>query len=97
MNLRFYRLVQDEVNDAMEYYEQMGGIKLAGKFYDEVMLSVTAAVSTPERFHPTGARFRRANLKYFPYHLLYEIRPEHTFVTVVKHNRRRPSFGTRRK
>ena len=81
----------------MEYYEQMGGLKLAGEFYDEVMLYAKAAVSTPERFHPIGARFRRANLKHFPYHLLYEIRPEHIFVTVVKHNRRRPLFGTRRK
>lgn len=96
MKLRFHRLVQSDVDDAMIYYERVGNRMLVEDFYDEVIAFANTAAALPTKFHPISSRFRRANLKRFPYHLLYEIRRDYVFVTVVKHHSRRPSFGTRR-
>jgi hypothetical protein len=37
--------------------------------------------------------FRRANLKRFPYHLLYELHPTSLRVVLVRHNKRHPQYG----
>jgi hypothetical protein len=37
------------------------------------------------------------NLERFPYHFLYDTHAEFIFIFVVRHDKRHPSFGLRRK
>ena len=54
------------------------------------------SADNPLRFHLADRGFRRANLKRFPYHMLYEIRPDALRVMLVRHNKRHPDYGLRR-
>lgn len=54
------------------------------------------AVANPNRFHPIKPGFHRANLKRFPYHLIYREVPDGIRVTLLRHHRRDPKFGSER-
>jgi hypothetical protein len=49
------------------------------------------------RFHPLDYGFRRANLKRFSNHFLYDIHPAFIRVMIVRHHKRHPDFGLDRK
>ena len=96
MTARFHRLVQKDVWDVMQHYRHVAGVKLADEFYDEFIRTVQVAAAYPERFHFDRSGLRRANLPRFPYHFLYRVRREDIFILVLRHHRRRPTFGLRR-
>jgi toxin ParE1/3/4 len=70
---------------------------LAARFWHELDSAIDSIVTHPERHHydPTG--LRRTNLKKFPYHILFEVRLDDCCVLVVRHHRRNPSYGLRRR
>lgn len=47
--------------------------------------------------HPFERDLRRVNLERFPYHFLFRIVGERVRVLVVRHHKRRPSLGLRRR
>ena len=51
----------------------------------------------PERFHPDTSGWQRANLRRFPYHLLFYQELDGVRVMTLRHHRRNPRFGMRRK
>jgi hypothetical protein len=61
------------------------------------MATIAKAVENPRHFHPVDEARRRANLRGFPYHVLYEERSWGIKVLVVRHHHRRPRYGTRRR
>jgi len=67
--------------------------QLTERFLEEFRQLVLAAVRNPGRFHPAGKRFRRVNLKRFPYHFLYREVEGGIRVTLVRHHRRHPDYG----
>lgn len=97
MKVRFHRRVQKDTWDVMAHYESVSGTKLADEFYEELMRCVELALENPQRFHLDASGLRRANLERFPYHFLYRPRTDHIFILVLRHNKRHPSFGLRRK
>ena len=92
MNIIFHRLVSRDVRDAMKYYEEASGPRLADDFYDEFMALIHVAADQPERFHLDASGLRRANLKRFPFHFLYRIGRDAIRVLVLRHHRRSPGF-----
>jgi len=95
MEVIYHPLAQRDVLEVLRYYHEISP-KLEGAFYDELRSVIASAARNPLRFHPTDRGFRRANLKRFPYHLLYEIQPKLIRVMVVRHHKRRPEFGLER-
>lgn len=93
MKVTYHRLVQRDVNCARRYYDEEASEKAGDEFFDELMFYVNRALDRPTRYHPVSPRLRRVNLKRFPYNFLYQIQADGIFVTVVRHNRRHPSFG----
>ena len=71
-------------------------IRLADRFFADLLLTIGCALAEPRRFPPAGEGMRRANLKDFPYHFLFEEKPWGIKVTVVRHHRRNPRYGMRR-
>ena len=92
MEVIFHPLVRAEVLEALRYYTNVSA-RLADEFHDELRKIINRAVENPERFHLVEHGFRRANLLRFPYHVIYEVRPNLLRVMVVRHNKRHPDYG----
>ena len=93
----FHPQVYADLAKIMEYYERVATPELADDFYREFRLFVEEAVGRPESFTLRERDIRRANLRRFPYHFLFRVGGDAVRILVVRHHRRRPSFGVRRR
>ena len=93
----FHPQVYADLAKIMEYYERVATPELADDFYREFRLFVEEAVGRPESFALRERDIRRANLRRFPYHFLFRVVGDAVRILVVRHHRRRPSFGVRRR
>lgn len=86
-----------DVLEIVEWYEQMDGPELADRFLEKLEERIGKLTNyiLSSKDHQI---IRRANLDKFPYHLLYRFIDEETVkILTVKHDRRRPSYGRRRR
>jgi plasmid stabilization system protein ParE len=91
----YHSAVQGEIRKILEYY---GGIseQLADDFWEELTDAFEYARRFPERHHFDSSGRRRSNLNRFPYHFLFRMNNLQIKVTVVRHNSRGSSYGSRR-
>lgn len=95
MEVIYHPLVRRDVLEILRYYNNIS-IRLDEDFRDELRAAIRKAAINPSRFPPAASGFRRANLKRFPYHFLYEVQPAVIRIMVVRHNKRHPQFGLNR-
>lgn len=97
MRLTFHRLVQREVNEAVQWYEERSR-GLGDDFFLKLTTTLNSIIAHPEghAFWHGSKTVRRAKLKRFPYAVLYEIRPDKVRVLCVRHDKRRPGYGMSR-
>jgi plasmid stabilization system protein ParE len=95
MEVTYHPLARRDVVRILRYYRKIA-LNLANEFESELRSVINRAATNPLRFRPTGADLRRANLKRFPFHFLYEIRPSGIRILIVRHNKRHPDFGRER-
>jgi plasmid stabilization system protein ParE len=93
----YHRLVQRDIHSALDYYEREGGSKLGGRFFSEIQSAIIDVEQNPLSHHFSDGKLRRLSLNSFPYHILYEVGDVVVWVAVLRHDRRHPSFGLRRK
>ena len=93
----FHRLVQPDVTGILGYYTEEAGEHLADRFYSAFMNTVEHALKSPRHFPPLNEFIRRANIRDFPYHFLYRETPYGIRLLVLRHHKRHPSYGMRRK
>ena len=96
MEIIYHPLVRGDVEEALSYYQRISP-RLADEFHEELLSIINRAAENPLRFHFADKCFRRANLRRFPYHLLYEVHPESVRVMLVRHNKRHPEYGLPRR
>jgi len=96
MQLRYQKLVQRDVSEALKYYESIYP-HLADSFWDELMAAIDTIRANPSRYHFDHNHFRRCNMNVFPYHILYRVKLQTIRIIAVRHNQRNPSFGIHRK
>ena len=96
IKVTYHPSVQIDINNALNYYREISE-KLANDFWDELMKTVEYSRTNPKACHFADCGLRRANLMRFPYHFLYEILDDRIRIVVVRHHKRSPSFGTKRK
>jgi plasmid stabilization system protein ParE len=96
MEVNYHPLVQQDVLAASRIYHDVSP-RLAREFNAELQATISKASEKPLRFHSSGRGFRRANLKRFPYHFLYDVQPGYIRVMVLRHHRRHPRFGLDRR
>ncbi|MBN1671376.1 MAG: type II toxin-antitoxin system RelE/ParE family toxin [Kiritimatiellae bacterium] len=96
MRLRYHPSVQRDVSEILGYYQDIS-TRLSDEFWDEFMDAVESVRENPTRHHFDQSGLRRCNLHRFPYHILFRIRGDCVRILVVRHHRRRPSCGTRRR
>ncbi|WP_229809332.1 type II toxin-antitoxin system RelE/ParE family toxin [Roseibacillus persicicus] len=81
---------------ALDYYEFEGGPDLADRFFAEVESCISAIEKRPKGHHFSDGGYRRAGLRSFPYHFLYEVDEEGIWIAALRHDNRHPSYGLRR-
>jgi len=97
MYLVFHPKVYSDIDEIMEYYERVATRELAAEFYSELRYYMQQASERPESFAIRERDLRRVNLQRFPYHFLFRIVGDVVRVLVVRHHRRRPTVGVRRR
>ena len=97
MRAVFHPQIYSDLAKVMEYYERVATPELADDFYREFRFFVKEAAERPESFSIRERDIRRVNLRRFPFHFLFRIVGDVVRILVVRHHRRRPSFGLRRR
>jgi len=93
----FHRLVQRDMSGILRYYREKASASVADRFFETFLEVADRALENPKRFHPAVADYRRANIPGFPYHFLYRAMPYGIRILVLRHDRRHPSFGLKRR
>lgn len=97
MRLVFHPQVATDIDQIMSYYEEVAGAQLAADFYAELQSQFMAVAKIPEAHRKYSGELRCATLTRFPYHFLYRMAGDHVRVLVVRHHRRHPNVGLRRR
>lgn len=95
MRVEYHPAVEQDVAEALQRYDAVSQ-KLGEAFKAELRRVIKAAAARPGRFHLIKRGLHRANLKRFPYHVVYRELPDGIRVTLVRHHRRHPDFGMQR-
>jgi len=99
VRIEFHPSVQQDFNQALDYYEAEGGPHLAERFEGEFRACLAAIQSAPRQFsfYLESEVFRRIRLENFPYVVVYREKTDVVRVTLLKHERRHPRFGMGRR
>jgi len=86
-----------DVLEIVEYYERAGGVTAADRFVSELRQHIEYLAERPESY-PEHAGIRRANIRRFPYHILFRVLDDEAIkILAIKHDRRHPSFAKERR
>jgi len=96
MRVGYHSAVQKDVNRILRRYENVSQ-RLADDFWSELNTFIAAAAANPLRFHPFLSDLRRANLKRFPYHVLYRVLSDRIRIIAVRHHKRHPRAALNRR
>ena len=97
MSIEYHPSLYAELEEVRDYYESQA-IGLGGDFVDEFERQVLKRAAMPDRWMIVRGDLRRSLMRRFPYVILFRcLQDDAIRVTVVKHEKRHPSFGMRRK
>ena len=96
MEVVYHRLISKDLRGALAHYEAEGGSKLADRSFEEAEEAIRSIIRHPAGHHFSDGGLRRAPLKSFPYHFLYDADESILWIAVLRHDRRHPNFGLRR-
>jgi len=96
VKVTYHPAVQRDINEAIAYYRSISET-LADEFWEELMHEIEYAQRNPKSSHFADCGLRRKNLSRFPYHFLYENLKGKIRILVVRHHKRSPSFGLKRR
>jgi plasmid stabilization system protein ParE len=97
MRLVLHPKVYSDIDEIMGHYERIATPELSREFYAELRHYMRQAAERPESFPIRERDLRRVNLQRFPYHFLFRIVGDVVRILVVRHHRRRPTVGIRRR
>ena len=90
MNYRFLTPALTEIREAAEFYEnRVPG--LGADFLDEVDAAMERILGFPEAWGSLGGRYRRCQLRRFPFSVIYSLQEDEAILVVsVFHQSREP-------
>jgi plasmid stabilization system protein ParE len=96
MRLSFHPSVQKDIDGILRRYDNISP-KLGDRFFSELTAGFDTVLQNPKRGHLDQPGVFRFNLPTFPFHFLYRILPDRVRVVIVKHHKRHPQLGKRRR
>lgn len=97
MSFELHPSAEVDLEKASDYYLKKAGRVIASRFLDEFYRAAKYLAANPEIVSPTENGHRTYPMPVFPYSVVYIIPEGKVRILVVRHHRRRPSFGARRK
>ena len=97
MSFELHPAAETDLEKASDYYIKKAGRLIASRFLEEFYRAAVYLAANPEIVSQAENGQRTYPLHVFPYSVVYVIAGEKVRILVVRHHRRRPSFGTRRK
>jgi plasmid stabilization system protein ParE len=96
MRVEYHPAVEGELSEIRRYYEERAA-GLGDRFVDEFERQVLSLAATPERWMVVAGDIRRCLMKRFPYVIYFRsVSVDCLRITVVKHQRRHPRYGSDR-
>lgn len=97
MRIEYHPCVANELEEIRDFYESRSeGLGL--DFVNEFERQLLRVIAMPERWMIFRGDIRRCLMKRFPYVIFFRMtKGGYMRVTVVKHERRHPSYGLNRK
>lgn len=98
MTLRFHPEVQRDIDEALSYYEERSTIA-AERFWTALEARLFEISEAPQRFGFLNATrgLRKVSVPNFPYLILFYESATGVKVTCVKHEKRHPMVGLKRR
>lgn len=96
MRVTLHPAAERDIEQAAEFYEREGSAALAARFVLEFRADSTLLQQHPEMGSPRAAERRGLSMNVFPYTVIYRSTSDEIKVLVVKHDRKRPSYGASR-
>jgi len=97
MRIEYHPAIEQELRDIISYYNQCSS-GLGTEFLNELERQIFKIAAMPTQWRIVESDIRRALMKRFPYVIYFRVLESDVLrVTVVKHQRRHPSFGLGRK
>lgn len=91
----FHPKTPAEARALLHHYESISP-KLGDAFWAELLTALDRAKEEPDSHHFDSTGLRRSNLKRFPVHFLFRVKSDRIRITVIRHNRRNPDYGSKR-
>ena len=87
---------EQDLIEAASFYEREGSPALAARFVIEFKRVMALISDYPDIGSSRGSGLRGITMAAFPYTVIYRHDRSEIRILVVKHDRRRPSYGSRR-
>lgn len=97
MKVTLHPAAERDIAAAAEFYEQKASPVLAARFIQEFKHVVRLPTEHPDIGAPRPNGRRTFGMRVFPYSVMYVAKPQGIEVLVVRHDRRHPGFGGRRR
>lgn len=97
MRIEYHPDLYAELEEVRDYYESQS-VGLGEDFLNEFERQIFKIAAMPERWMVVKGDLRRSLMKRFPYVIYFrQLKGDVLRVTVVKHEKRHPTFGMSRK
>ena len=97
MRIEYHPAIEEELAEIRNYYNERS-LNLGVDFINEFERQVLRIATMPSRWMIVRGDTRRALMKRFPYAILFRVVDDALIrVTVIKHERRHPSYGMERR
>ena len=96
MRVTLHPAAERDTEEAAEFYEREGSPALAARFVLEFKAVSALLLQHPEIGSPRAAGRRGLSMNVFPYTVIYRGTSDEIKILVVKHDRKRPSYGASR-
>lgn len=91
MEIEFLEPAFIELNEAIEFYNSKSP-NLGAEFFEEVKNTLLLVSKYPEIWSPFSQNTRKAQIKRFPFNIIYTSSPDKIFVIAIAHQHRKPGF-----
>lgn len=97
MRVEYHPAIERELRQIIDFYNERS-LGLGNQFLDEFEKQILNIASMPDRWVIVEADVRRSLMKRFPFVVYFRSLNDQVLrVTVIKHQRRHPNYGRRRK
>ena len=93
--VEFNPLVQQDVKNMLSYFDQISDI-VGNKVFEDFTNRIDQISKNPYRFPPFRTIYRKAQLKHYPFDIVYRVIGKRIRILVFKHQERHDDYGMSR-